>query len=107
MGAPHGVARPARRVARPRDDVGRVRREGVVREEVEGEQGIAPHADGPIYAPRVANLSLFSPAVLRFYGRQPGLATATEWSSETDTPSTGARLCLYVVSSPSAASSSW
>lgn len=50
------------------------------------EQGIAPHSDGPIYAPRVAILSLFSPAVLRFYGAQPELPEQTEWSEETDTP---------------------
>ena len=37
------------------------------------DEGIAPHADGPIYSPRVAILSLFSPAVFRFYGRQPEL----------------------------------
>lgn len=49
-------------------------------------EGIAAHADGPIYAPRVAILSLFSPAVLRFYGRQPELPSQTAWSEETDTP---------------------
>lgn len=50
------------------------------------EQGIAPHADGPIYAPRVAILSLFSGAVFRFYGRQPELPGQTAWSDETETP---------------------
>lgn len=49
-------------------------------------EGIAAHSDGPIYAPRVAILSLFSPAVLRFYGRQPELPSQTAWSEETDTP---------------------
>lgn len=49
-------------------------------------EGIAAHADGPIYAPRVAILSLFSPAVMRFYGRQPELPSLTAWSEETDTP---------------------
>ena len=50
------------------------------------QEGIAPHSDGPIYAPRVAILSLFSPAVLHFYGRQPELPAQTTWSEETDTP---------------------
>ena len=49
-------------------------------------EGIAAHSDGPIYAPRVAILSLFSPAILRFYGRQPELPMQTTWSEETDTP---------------------
>lgn len=49
-------------------------------------EGIAAHSDGPIYAPRVAILSLFSPAVLHFYGRQPELPSQTAWSEETDTP---------------------
>ncbi|KAL3932597.1 MAG: hypothetical protein SGPRY_000636 [Prymnesium sp.] len=49
-------------------------------------EGIAPHADGPIYAPRVAILSLFSPAVFRFYGRQPELNNHIKWNPETDTP---------------------
>ena len=50
------------------------------------DEGIAPHADGPIYSPRVAILSLFSPAVFRFYGRQPELRAQTAWSEATDTP---------------------
>ena len=33
------------------------------------DEGIAPHADGPIYAPRVAILSLGSDAAIRFFGR--------------------------------------
>ena len=49
-------------------------------------EGIAAHSDGPIYVPRVAILSLFSPAVMRFYGRQPELPSQTAWSDRTDTP---------------------
>jgi len=49
-------------------------------------QGIAPHADGPIYAPRVAILSLFTPAVIRFYPKQAGLRGQLEWDEQTDTP---------------------
>ena len=45
-----------------------------------------PAQDGPIYAPRVAILSLFSPAVLRFYPKQPGLRRQLEWDDATDTP---------------------
>ena len=54
-------------------------------------EGIAPHADGPIYIPRVAILSLGSPAVFRFYGRQPELGRHIEWNPETDTPRHEAR----------------
>jgi len=54
-------------------------------------EGIAPHADGPIYIPRVAILSLGSPAVFRFYGRQPDLGRHIEWNPETDTPRHEAR----------------
>ena len=49
-------------------------------------QGIAPHADGPIYAPRVAIVSLSSPALFYFYSRQPELRSALEWDPDTDTP---------------------
>ncbi|KAL1503413.1 hypothetical protein AB1Y20_011464 [Prymnesium parvum] len=49
-------------------------------------EGIAAHADGPVYAPRVAVISLFSPAVFRFYGSQPELEERIEWDPETDTP---------------------
>lgn len=49
-------------------------------------EGIAPHADGPIYAPRVAILSLFSPAVFRLYGAQPELRRQLAWDEQTDTP---------------------
>ena len=49
-------------------------------------QGIAPHADGPIYAPRVAIVSLGSPALFYFYSRQPELRSALEWDPDTDTP---------------------
>lgn len=34
----------------------------------------------------MAILSLFSPAVLRFYPKQPGLRQQLEWDDETDTP---------------------
>lgn len=54
--------------------------------EYSAQQGIAPHADGPVYAPRVAILSLFSPALLRFYGKQPELEAHLAWDESTDTP---------------------
>ena len=54
--------------------------------EYDASQGIAPHADGPIYAPRVAIVSLGSPALFYFYSRQPELRSALEWDPDTDTP---------------------
>uniref|UniRef100_A0A7S4C1L5 Fe2OG dioxygenase domain-containing protein n=2 Tax=Chrysotila carterae TaxID=13221 RepID=A0A7S4C1L5_CHRCT len=49
-------------------------------------QGIAAHADGPIYAPVVAIASFYSSAAFYFYGRQPRLRKELQWDENTDTP---------------------
>ncbi|CAN0328814.1 unnamed protein product, partial [Phaeothamnion confervicola] len=57
-------------------------------------QGIAPHKDGPLYYPRVAILSLGSPAELRFWAMNPtnGIMDGAEAVA---TPASRSMLCEH------------
>ena len=53
-------------------------------------QGIGPHQDGPLYAPRAAILSLAGPAALRFWASRPAPPGA---GAGPPAPAAGAVVC--------------